>query len=171
MSERPKHGTGVNFPGTIAHAGQYGNFPGSLALEFGSAKAMNAYFSKPENDDLLVINIIPFQNVFGFKGFLVIATKTLTPEDRQYMDEYQNEMEAMLSKRREERAERAAAAEKSQDEAERTQARLAEVGKKCQEHHGPLVEQNRKVKRLLKRVDPKLVEQMDKLALPEGEDE
>lgn len=170
---RPKNQkAGINWPGSIAYATEAGNFPGCVAIPFEGSlfnmtQAINDFFSQEENGDLLVVEMV----VVSPKSIIVIAGKTLTQEEMQAQSEFANEVEALMEKRREQRAADRAAHAIKLETYEREQAELAKLGKTCKEHHAPLVEEVRKTRKLLKKagVDPESLKLLP--SVPEGEED
>ena len=142
-------GAKVVFPGKINLAGEIpGTYTGCQAIEFtGSPMAvdgeiidgtpveqMNKYFAKLNNR--LVTSILPTPR----GSLIVLYTLFLSDEQLKWFKESSELVHAEMEKRSQARKEHEAKAEVARIEAEAEQKRLAEVGKKYEQHLSKKIE-------------------------------
>ena len=122
----------VGYPGDMAFAHDRGHFPGVAVKMFpaaGAADGMNEWAKA--NPMFVVIEVL----VTG-PSVLVFYTRQVSPEEENDLNEVAREVDALMQKRRAERAEAATKTAELAKAAEREQVRLAELGRRCEENHG-----------------------------------
>ena len=138
---------GVQFPGNINMAGDRGgSFPGATVTFIagegeGLAKAMGEFFNAPDMGLVTYIREVPVPG-----GMLVYWTKHLDDEELALFDETNREIQEKMRLWREERQKAKDTEREKREALAKEQERLAVVGKRCEENHGHLVKEARKLK-------------------------
>ncbi len=107
---------------------------------------MNDYFK--ENKGRLVVSVTyAGADLDGTSKFLVAFTKTVSEKESAWLSRYGQKVREEMAKETDEQEEmdRKNQAEQLRQDAEAR--RLAQVGKTCEAHHAPLVEENRALKK------------------------
>jgi hypothetical protein len=137
------------YPGKINFADVRGNYPGCAAIEFRDAIEMNSFFA--DNPNRLVVAVFPTQRRFmgGVVEFYItcLYTKILTDEEIAEFNEVQSEARRLIDERKAKREAARKLIEEEKVKQLQEQKRLLDLGRKCEENHGGLVEENRKLKK------------------------
>ena len=156
----PKVENALERPGKINIADVRGSYSGCLAKEFeddtdvesadfksASAK-MNEFFT--ENSNRLVVSVhyavANVQNVL-VTSILCFYTKVLTDEEIAEFHAVQKDYQQEIDRRKEQRLELQRKAKDAERAHEAEQARLADVGRKCESNHGKAIEERRAAKK------------------------
>lgn len=140
--------TPVEVPGRIG----YINYAPSMNYSnckmefFESATEANNYFEA--NRDRLCVTIVP-----GHNGTLfALVAKSLTDDELQELNEIASIVEEERAKRRAVREEAEAAAQEEMEANAKRERELMQLGRKCAEHHAPLIDEVRKLKDEVKKL-------------------
>jgi len=123
-----------------ADFGQNRIFSNTLAKQFGTDEEINNYFEK--HPGLILTHLVPN----GHVGFLAFISKELTDEEVEELNEFNHEW----AKKKEERlilkAKAKAESEAARIKAEQELREQVELGVRCKNHHGKVIEENHKLK-------------------------
>ncbi len=136
----------VQKPGHINYRSDVGAFSGCAAKFFADTDAMNAFFAAHTN--LLVTDIL----LSASNGLVVLYTNQLTEEEMTDFTEFSKEVNLKMEQRKKERRAAAIKQEEAQKAAEVELKRVLEVGRKCEEHHSPLLERMKKLEQEVKQL-------------------
>ena len=128
----------AEYPGDMAFAHERGHFPGVAVMHLmwclpgDTTVTVDARLNEwaKANPMFIVIEVLTTSS-----GVLVFYTRQVTAEEEADLNEVAREVDALMQKRRAERAEAAAKAQEAKDNEERETARLAELGKRCEQNH------------------------------------
>lgn len=81
-----------------------------------------------------------------FGNIVVLVSRELSDEEINELHEWQGDLERLRNERRMERAKATIAQKEAEAAAEKEQQNLIAEGRTCREHHGALIEDNRKLK-------------------------
>jgi len=133
----------VKKAGPIAFADTRGYFSGCTVVPFTDEKDMNRWFEN--NLGFMLVNVVTMATPEG-TTLLGIVSPIHTPEEITEMQEIQAEVQAALEKRRAQREKDRQEREKAEKAAEIEEKRLAGVGRACEQNHGAVIEENRKLR-------------------------
>ena len=129
----------VKKAGPIAFADTRGYFSGCTVVPFTDEKDMTRWFEN--NLGFMLVNLVEFDG-----HLLGVVSPIHTPEEIQEMNELQAELQASLEKKRAQREKDRQEREKAEKAAEIEEKRLAGVGRACEQNHGAVIEENRKLR-------------------------
>lgn len=134
--------------GKLLFANERGQFSHCAIKYFPDAKGVGDFFKQPGNDSLMIVEMQPHQD----GGLTVIYTRTISDEELREMALFN---QAWLEEKAKRLAVELEAEEKAEEERKAAEAeanRLRIVGRKCEEHHRPVIEENQKLRAEIKKL-------------------
>jgi beta-galactosidase GanA len=119
------------YPGHINVANQYGHFSGCKAVTFSNSEKFNAFFTEEENQSLLVVDVR--NDAQG--NIVALYTCVMDADDMDFMKERAHFINEHMEKWKEERNRERAQGEEQEALNKKELARLAELGRKCEQNH------------------------------------
>jgi hypothetical protein len=121
------------------------NYYNCLALEFTDVGAMNEHFKI--HQDQIAVSILPFGN-----SIFALVAKSVSDAEIEELNELTDIINTEREKRRAAREEAAELAAIEREKQEKELVELQQAGRKCREHHAPLIEEVRKLKDEVKKL-------------------
>lgn len=139
--------TSIEVPGRIGHINYAPsmNYSNCRMERFNNEADANLYFE--QNKDRLLVAVLPAPD-----GFYGLVAKSLTDEELKELEEIASIVEDERQKRKAARDEAEFNARLAEEAMEREKLELVQAGRKCRDHHAPLVEKVRKLEDEVKKL-------------------
>lgn len=131
----------ANRPGHIQFTSGNESYTGCMLRWFADVGGVNAFFR--DSPGFLVVDIKPSAD----HGVLVLYTSVLTHEQMADLQEWGRQVDAFMSERAAMRDLAKVSANDSAAREEAENARLREIGRKCEANHRKAIEEKRKVRK------------------------
>lgn len=117
-------------------------------MEFADVAEMNAWAKEHKDDGMFAVQT----NVCSDGRVVAFIQQTMNDEQLQELQEFSYEYEQFKEKRKEQKLKAMAEEEAAKTKAITDSKELQELGKKCRDNHGSVIEENVKLKKELKKL-------------------
>ena len=125
----------------------------SKLMEFAHADLLNEWFKENRGYIVHALGVRKGSTAHGLHDlYYVLVNKIRTDEEIQESQDIASIVEEQLEKKRSERMKAQLDAEEAREKAEQVRAELLELGRKCKDNHGAVIEDNIKLKKEVKKL-------------------